>query len=335
MKIGKGILKTLIVTLFFMTSVNTFASDMLCSTASPEYSIVLNTINVTPGSDIGTILAESGPITKQITCGTLPNSRVAYSNAGSDIVDTSVFIQKHNISCKTISSGYDGIGIAWFNYNSSTQKWACASQQVLSRRVDSDATIDIIDEVYLVKTGKISPGTSYFNKEFTFDEAVNNSSTNYLPNYGRLYNIYLKGTITINAPFCIGDNVNFNDNFETKKALTSSYTTNSFTVLVRCTGYIENNSLVNFSINSSFGKFLSNYFATSIPNVGVSLQYKTNSMDSFSNLNITDNPKIPLTIYENTSSVQFKVTPYINGNDYNNLPITSDSLKLNLSLLTE
>lgn len=306
--------KRILLIVCLSTSMQTLAAKY-CSTPNPSYDIVLNTIDINPGANIGDIVGSSGQIKKTVTCSDSSQDLIAFLAARTG--NTGISIQQHVLydgssDCAVMPSGYDGLGVAWYNYNSSTGWWACASSgEQLNRGLPKNGSTNIIDEIYLVKTGKVSTGNFDFNRVFQFNEVVMNSS-GVSADFGALYTINLKGDTVIRAPVCTSVARNISDlyKFSASQAVNQSFTTGDRIIDISCDGYIENNTKVPFKITSANGIFLdSNYFATASEGLGVSIKYKVNSDTSVTILKPTNRITVP--IIDNKGSIYLNFTPYI------------------------
>lgn len=319
---------------------NAFAAKY-CSTTDPTYIIALNQIEIKADDKIGDIIGKSDLISKTITCSReTPYPLVARNFKKKQ--STNVFINQYGVSCEAIPSGYPGIGIAWYNYNSrAVNGWGCASNSNASNLVRGlsidekfDYKTEIKDQIFLVKTGSVSAGSHFFNEEFVFNEAkdtlIVDNTYDYLPDFGKLYSLYLQGNIDIYAPRCSASQKTYRESFDTKKALIPSYETNEIELAVSCDGYIENGTVVNFDVTSPTGQmaFNENYFATNLNGVGMAIKYQGQN-NSFIDLNT--NRKVPVVIYNNVSNIKLKLIPnIINGSGI--YPVDSDKLDFKLTI---
>ena len=323
---------------------NAFA-DTYCKSSEPSYVIPINQIDIRPDAKVGDIVGRSDQITKEITCSEdIPYVLVAHALTVNE--PTGVFIKEHGVNCEAIPSGYPGIGIAWFNHNTKTGVWMCGSNSnglgFLARGLPESANENwrsvIKDEIFLVKTGPVAPGSHFFNKEFGFNEAKDtlrlNGTYDYLPQFGKLYSIFLQGQIDINAPKCKVNKNAYTEKFKTKDALSLAHETNDITLNVSCDGYIENGTVVNFDVVSPNGQMPSdkNYFATEMKEVGMAVKYK-NLSNNFVNLDVQGSKQIPVVINNNASDIHLKLIPYIK-NGSGEYPVDLDKVKFKLNLVT-
>lgn len=310
--------KAIVVNLFFVAG--PVLAEKYCSTPEPSYNIDLGAINIDPGANVGDIVAQSGDIAKTISCaGAVGNTLIATLKANNNtLTNISINISGRPIygeadgSCTVMESGYPGLGIAWYNYNSGTNRWHCFSRNSgQGRGLNSNGSVAITDVIYLVKTGDIGTGVFNFNQTFPISETGINPG--YLPDYGLLYQITLSGDTTISAPVCTAtaEKPQGKYQFSTEYALTQSYSTEDRLINVLCTGYIANGTIVPFKVTSTNGLFSldSNYFATSDAGLGVSIKYKKESTSSEQILLPTGRIRIPIS--NNQGSFGVKFIPYV------------------------
>lgn len=303
-----------------------------CSTEQPTYNVDLQEINIDPGANVGDVVAQSGDISKSITCSGSPTASfatlLAQRNQLTDVYITipgRTIIAEQGGRCRVMESGYPGLGIAWYNYNSGTGRWHCFSNNELQgRALAPNGARDIMDVIYLVKTGDIETGDFYFNKKFSIDETA---SSNLSLNYGEIYSITLSGQTKISAPVCeaTAEKGTGRYPFSIDDALNQSYSTEDRQINVSCEGYIANGTTVSFKIESSNGLFSldSSYFATSDAGLGVLVKYKTESDSRDQTLQPTGRISIP--INNNKGSFGLKFIPYVkSGSGVYPLSINND-----------
>jgi len=220
-------------------------------------------------------------------------------------------------ACEVMESGFPGLGIAWFNYNTATSKWMCASinsKGYVTRGINSNK---IYDQIALVKIGPVGNGsgqneTFNFDKTFQFNERKDDVANGYQPDLGILYKMTLKGNTVVQPPICNAVATSANYNFTTTDAVNKKYITSPKQVVnIVCSGVIENGSRATFYPVSKNGVFSldENYFATSNPGVGILASY-TLSGDPIVN-NIKPNTGIHIPITDNKATINFMYTPYI------------------------
>lgn len=287
-----------------------------CSTPELVYSLEFKNINVNPGLQVGDIISESGSLPKTVTCSDVKGKVLGSVFPGDDIEESGVVVNIHGIGCSVMNSGYPGLGIAWLNYNSGTGAWACGSKKAglwrgLTNSRDDSSSVDIVDEIYLIKTGVIEAGNFVFNQEFYFDEKSSPSSGEV--NFGRLYTIKMTGRSVIEAPVCIAvaKQGKGRYQFSTNDALNKLFVTEDKIIDVTCTGYIENGTIVPYKIISANGVYSQepNFFGTSDAGLGVSIKYKNNSDSAENTLSPAD--RVNVVINNNKSTFGLKFLPYV------------------------
>lgn len=292
---------------FSLTSLPAFSANF-CSTDQPVYHVDLNEVNINPGAKVGDIVGQSELISKKITCSRSALAQLKAQN--NKLTDISITIpDKPTVQgggCHVMESGFPGLGIAWYNYNSGTGVWHCFSNNQAQNR-GLFGTRYIKDVIYLVKTGDISTGLFDFNKRFQLYESAGGLDQ------GLLYEIILSGNTTINAPICKPTIKQSTESytFPVRDALTQSFLTEGMVVDVTCTGYIENGTKLNYNIASANGVYLqdSNYFGTSVPELGVSIKYKNNIDNNEHNLSPSNNFNV--VVNNNKARFLLKFSPYV------------------------
>ncbi|ENN8379085.1 hypothetical protein ACAX46_004578 [Providencia rettgeri] len=276
-----------------------------------SYNVELKMININPAAQIGDIIAQSDEFQRTIECssGSSMAQLKAQNNPLTDIsitIPDKPIIPEQGSKCKAIDSGYPGIGVAWYNYNSRTNRWHCFSNNEAQIRMIGDSAT-LVDIIYLVKTGDISTGNFNFNRVFNIYEIGNGED------YGELYKITLSGNSEINAPVCkaFAKQGSGAYRFSTSDALNQFYSSEDRIVDILCTGYIPDQTIVPFQIVSENGTFPQSYdyYATSSDALGVSIKYKTNNDATEKVIIPGDRMMIP--IMSNKAEVGLKFTPYI------------------------
>lgn len=320
-------------------------ADKFCTTKPDDVEISLGDIVISPGAAVGDVVKSSEMIKKTTKCAGASYPLVAYTSTAGNI-PTGVYVDfpkepsggAYSKNCEAMESGFPGLGIAWVNFNSSTNKWQCASinpANRVTRGLPQDGENIIYDQIILVKTGPIGNGSGQnenfmFNKTFQFNER-HDSPSGYLPDNGLLYKLTLVGETVIQAPICEASSSSDSFEFSTKDAVGQEYTSTPSQVIdIHCKGVIENGTVANFKPISSNGVFSqdNNYFATSEPGLGVSVKYSANE-DITSNI-ITPESYIEVPITNNKGVVKLNYTPYIKG-DSSSYPLIENitfSLKL-------
>lgn len=321
--------KVISVLLIFIGMVISFYSRAgeLCSVENPVYDISLNSINVNPAASVGAIIAESGPIAKQIACGNAPIGTVWAYVPVSQMQQTGLSIQVHELNygnspesnCAVIATGYPGLGVAWYNYNSRTNWWQCVTNNVgINRVLNQGGSTDIIDEIYLVKTGAIVSGEFDFNMPFTFEEGWSDSTVlvSGSPSArGDLYQIVLRGQTDILAPVCNVSRISVPSpqQFSMDQAINQSFSSAAVNHKVTCDGYIENGTSVAVSMNALEGVFPfdSSYFSGSEVGMGFRMEYSLTATGGY-NVVSPEDPTLDVPIYNGEADVFITLSPYVN-----------------------
>lgn len=334
---------------------------------SADVSIPIGDINILPGAEIGTVIASSPLIGKTIICSGSNSAGinffpvVAYADVAGDSTGVSINgsrlpdiifkgsnVNRPSIDCRVIKSTVEGVGYAWFNYNSGTSVWNCATDGTVTRGLGS--TRNIYDVIVLVKTGEVTTTDDNgvrFNKSFGFIERcdINPTHGNNRPNNcsqlvgGSLYNIYFDTQIKINAPKCSISKVSETYALKINEMINNSSITNNMTAQISCSdGLIEDGTIIPIHVDTPLGLFIldNNYYATSSSGLGVSVAYKMQGDSVFQPLppeNNTFEVKMPVAAGDNEPKayIEFKYTPYIKA-DSGIYPLTNDMhFDLNLS----
>lgn len=317
-------LKFFISLAFLFTSGQAFAAKY-CTTKPNSFDIALSNIVIPPGAQVGDVVAKSAMISKTITCNGAPNPLVAYTNT-SENRPTGVYVDfptdpaggAYSENCEAMESGFPGLGIAWVNFNTGANKWICASinpSKIIARGLPQYGANTIYDQIILVKTGPIGNQSGEneifdFNKVFQFNERKD--APGFIPDYGSLYRLTLKGNTVIQAPVCKASSASNLFEFPTKNAMDRGYTTSPSQIInIDCDGVIEDGTVAYFKPVSSYGKFAldNDYFATSEPGLGVSVKYTEGG--NITSQTITPRDYFNIHIVNNKSVVKLNYTPYI------------------------
>lgn len=262
-------------------------------------------INLDAATENLTIIAESGDIAKTITCLNVPSSIVKIRAIVKDIPYNDKIKNEEtnkdftlnskalglgdtidgNNDCPILRTGYNGIGVVWFNYNSLSSKWFCATQaESWGRNLDPGGKeVSIIDRVYLVKTGPILPGQFvYTPAPFLFTEYTGtsqNQTTAQMEKNKMLYTINIAATdTTIEAPVCEIVSIPVNGSYivNTRESLNSL---NGFKQEIKfnCSNggvVLKKGSNVSFKLTNFYGLSTnSSEYLTSIDGLNASIEY--------------------------------------------------------------
>ncbi|MEY0291092.1 hypothetical protein AB7303_20035 [Providencia rettgeri] len=337
--------------LFFSAGLLFFSGAALSATncvvtPNTDFTIELSSININPGAQVGDIVGESEIIERTILCDFKPtpdyDSMVAYYDTNPN-KGTGVFVEKKlpgtvNISrCEAMESGYPGLGIVWFNYNSAnSNRWLCASKSestgdgLISRVLSSGIERTIKDQVFLVKTGPIGTGNFNFDQTYQFEERARTS--NFLPNFGPLYKVIILGETKIESPTCTATNSSENKEYLVFNILNDLKSDINQSVNILCTGYIEDGTVVPFQFLTKDGVFTQNnqYYASSVKGLGINISYKIDGDTNFIKLTPSQKDVINVPIYSGKSVLNFRIEPYIEK-DSGVYPL-SDSASFNVSI---
>lgn len=325
----------------FFVSMKAFSAGY-CEATPESNDIVLENITIPPGTEVGDVVARSSMISKTIVCKGAPYNLVAYTDTSMNR-PTGVYVdfpttpsgEAYSEKCEAMESGFPGLGIAWVNFNTNTNKWQCVSinqNGFVARGLGKgDTSATVYDQIILVKTGPIGNQSEEsevfdFNKTFQFNERRDAPGDSYLPDFGILYNVILKGNTVIQAPLCVTSSASDSFGFATLDAVNKTYTTSPSQIIdVKCTGVIENGTIASFKPLSDHGVFLSdnNYFATSDSGLGVSVAYTTNKNPT--SKIIKPNDSIDVEIENNEATINLRYMPYVKENSGNH-PYEKDIL---------
>lgn len=339
-------LKFFVSVCLLLASGSAFSATNCVVTPDTDFTIELSSININPGAQVGDIVGESEIIERTILCNFKPtpeyDSMVAYYDSNPN-KGTGVFVEKQypgtsRVSrCEAMESGYPGLGIVWFNYNSANlTQWLCASKSdstgngLITRVLSPGITRTIKDQVFLVKTGPIETGKFNFNQTYQFEEHAN--SSNFLPNFGLLYKITIEGETTIEAPTCTASNSSANQEYLVSNISNDSINGISQSINISCTGYIEDGTVVPFQFLTKDGIFAQNnqYYASSVEGLGININYKIDRDTNFIKLIPSQKAVINVPIYSGKSALDFIIEPYIEKDSGVN-PV-SDSASFNVNI---
>jgi|AGFT01.1.fsa_nt_gi hypothetical protein len=314
-------------------------SNMNCSVSDPLYEISLKEININPSASIGDVVAKSEQISKDITCEKSSGALWAYIPVSDTMQKTNVSISEHTITngvngsqdCPAIKTGYDGLGIVWYNFNQKTNAWQCVTSNIgVYRTLNHGTTTAVKDEIFLVKTGPLASGEFNFNSNFHFNEGwyyrpvlPNNTPPNFK---GRLYEIKLKGESTISAPTCevkkhSGSNL---ETFTIAQALSGSHVSKPTKFRLACDGYIEDGSIVSLKIepNHAVYPYRKEYFSTSEQGVAVKMYLSKDGSERYDVITPA-NPLFDVVVNKRTSDFYIYHSPFIES-DSGDKPINKD-----------
>lgn len=337
-------LKFFISACLLLASGSAFSATNCVVTPDSDFTVELSSININPGAQVGDIVGESEIIERQILCNydSTPeyNRMQAYYN-GSNNIGTGVFIEKQypgtsEVSrCEAMESGYPGLGIVWFNYNTANEtRWLCASMPegsgTFARNLVSGKTRTIRDQIFLVKTGPIETGNFKFDRTYQFEERPN--SSNHLPDFGPLYKVILSGESQIEAPVCTATNSSANQEYLVSNISNDSKSDISQSINISCTGYIEDGTVVPFQFLTKDGIFAQNnqYYASSVKGLGINISYKIDRDTNFIKLIPSQKGVINVPIFSGKSALDFRIEPYIEK-DSGVYPL-SDSASFNINI---
>lgn len=264
-----------------------------------DYVVTIPPLNISAAAEQFSVLADSGNISKKIRCSNVPSNIVkirAIVNTVPYKDKTEYTINSNSLNlgstidgnddCPILKTENSGIGVVWFNYNSLSRKWFCATQaQSWGRNLQVNGTADINDRVYFLKIGPIEPGVfSYSTNVFSFDEYVGTSmsqTTAQMTNNGLLYTISFQSEGTqIDSPVCsVYSSLENSYLVNTRESLNPSKEF-SERIEFSCTGYIEQGDAVNFKLANPNSLLSNGYYATSINGLYVSITYSENMEDS-------------------------------------------------------